>query len=344
MNSTAKKVWIFTRNALILFAIGGLVFTILEWPFSDGVKQVFAVMFYNGLLVSLLWIGNAYLATSIKVSWIEQPRKRFFIGLVVTIIYTVIAASLAQIIFYFVWYGISPISSLSRISSFQYYNVIAITLLISTFLHGKEFLDQWKASVLEAERLKQAHLNARFESLKSQVNPHFLFNSFNVLSNLVYKDQDLAARFIKQLSVNYRYVLETKDKEVVPLSRELEALEAYIFLSKMRFGENLEIKIDLDPTEEIVLAPLTLQMLVENAIKHNVISKNRPLTIQIRNTEDAYIEVSNNLQLKNNRPVSSGIGLPNIRERYQYISDREVLIEESQAYFLVKIPLIKLQS
>ena len=216
--------------------------------------------------------------------------------------------------------------------------------MISTFLHGREFLHQWKESLLETERLKQAHLNARFESLKNQVNPHFLFNSFNILSNLVYKDQDLAARFIKQLSSTYRYVLDAKDKEVVPLATELEALEAYLFLAKMRFGENLHVQIELDHYNGAVVAPLSLQMLVENAIKHNVISKNKPLSIRIIKTEDDYIEVSNNLQLKNNKLESAGIGLPNIKERYKYISDKAVQIVQDENYFKVSIPLIKLHS
>jgi len=211
------------------------------------------------------------------------------------------------------------------------------------FVHGRAFLTEWRASASEAERLRTENLSARYETLKSQVNPHFLFNSFNVLSTLVYKNPDTAARFIKQLSNLYRYVLETKDKETVSIEEEVNALKAFSYLSTMRFGDNLDIDIALDEVLTYQIAPMTLQMLVENSIKHNVVSKAKPLSIKVFKERDEIV-VQNNLQRKNNVTASAGIGLPNIQARYEYLSDQPVSIEETNETFLVRIPLLKLEA
>jgi LytS/YehU family sensor histidine kinase len=170
------------------------------------------------------------------------------------------------------------------------------------------------------------------------VSPHFLFNSLNALTNLVYEDQEKAVKFIKQLSEVYRYVLDTRDKEVVSLTEELKFLESYLFLQRIRFGNKLRVTIDLsgDP----MLAPLALQMLIENAIKHNIISEADPLNIRIF-SEDGYLTVENNLQKKSVLGErSSGVGLDNIRKRYEFLTDREVKVLETPVSFVVKLPLL----
>jgi LytS/YehU family sensor histidine kinase len=210
------------------------------------------------------------------------------------------------------------------------------------FLHGRAFLFHWKNAIVETERLKQAHLSSRFESLKNQVNPHFLFNSLNVLSGLVYKDADLAAKFIKHLADVYRYVLDTRDREVVPLETELEALQAYIFLLQIRFGDSLKVEVNIQDCKENVIPPLTLQMLVENAVKHNIASRQHPLFIHITQ-ENNIITVKNNLQIKHNEPESNGIGLANIQERYRYISNKLVQIIKDEQSFSVAVPLIQMK-
>ena len=169
---------------------------------------------------------------------------------------------------------------------------------------------------------------AKYESLKSQVSPHFLFNSLNALTNLVYEDQDKAAKFIKQLSEVYRYVLDTRDKEVVSMEEEKNFLNSYLFLQQIRFGDKLKLEVNLDETRSRI-APLVLQMLVENAIKHNVISEENPLHINIY-VKDGFIVVENNLQKKSVMlDESPGIGLDNIAKRYEFLSDKKVeVIEE----------------
>jgi LytS/YehU family sensor histidine kinase len=216
---------------------------------------------------------------------------------------------------------------------------LIITFLISLFLHGRAFLLEWKKSAVEAERYQKESVVAHYENLKSQVNPHFLFNSLNVLSNLVYTDQDKAALFIKKMSEVYRYVLDMQGRELVHLSEELAFTESYIFLQKIRFGENLQINNQLTIKSGKVV-PLAIQMLIENAIKHNEISSDKPLNISLQYTKP-YIKVENEIHLRSN-PLkdSSGIGLENIKKRYEFLSSNKVEVLNQGNQFIVRIPLI----
>lgn len=193
--------------------------------------------------------------------------------------------------------------------------------------------------MVEKEKLQKESIVAKYESLKNQVNPHFLFNNLNALTNIVYEDREKAVKFIKQLSDVYRYVLDTRDQEVVPLKDELEFLQAYTSLQQIRFGDKLSIRVSL-PNGESYVAPLALQMLIENAIKHNVISEDDPLAIRVYQ-EDGYIVVRNNLQRKavTGEP-SSGVGLENIARRYELLTDKKVVVQEDAEAFTVKIPVL----
>ncbi len=329
------------REAVILFLAGGLGMSTLGAMWHDYVSigEFMREATFQGIFWIVLWMGNGMLNTwlSTKFDWVKHTRKRFILGVFGTLIYTVCAASLFIATWRTVVYGRGFWESLVSIDGIFQSSILVITLVITLFLHGQSFLRHWKASLVEAERLKRENLSARFETLKNQVNPHFLFNSFNVLSTLVYKDQDMAAKFIKKLSDLYRYVLETKDLETVSLSTELDALDSFIFLSKIRFGENLIVHNELPRAEQIRVAPLTLQMLVENAIKHNVVSKAKPLEVSLFQQDD-WIVIENNLQRKNNVTHSAGIGLPNIQARYQYLTDQAVQVEEDLEHFRVKLP------
>lgn len=295
----------------------------------------------NFLLFFLISVGNGMITDGITISWIEFPVKRLLYNILLTTIYTPLAAIIAAFLAILIRYGHIP----SQFPSFAdlgfFITVLIITYFIALFLSGRSFLLNWRASELKAAQLQAAQTAAQYESLQNQVNPHFLFNSLNVLSSLVYKNQDLAAKFIKQLSVVYRYVLEVKDKEVVSLETELRALESYVFLIEIRFDKGLNIQNELTKTAQKII-PLSLQMLLENAIKHNSVQANQPLGIQLYEEED-YIIVKNNLQRKSNPQESTGIGLENIKKRYQYLSNQAVIIEESEDYFLVKLPILNVE-
>lgn len=284
----------------------------------------------------LLWIGNNYTShlVSDRISWTAEPVKRFIVGMIVMVVYTV-AAMLGDILFFEYVLGWRFMGDLKELL----WTSLTITFIISLFMHGRGFLRSWKEAELNSAKLQKESMKAQFDSLKSQVNPHFLFNSLNALTNLIYEDQDKAARFVKQLSEVYRYVLDTQGREVVPVSDEVKFLRSYLFLQQIRFGEKLKVDIALDSINAQV-APLVLQMLVENAIKHNVISTADPLNIRIY-SEAANIIVENNIQKKNVLPEESkGIGLDNIRKRYSFLSDTPVEVSDSGRSFIVKLPTL----
>ena len=206
------------------------------------------------------------------------------------------------------------------------------------------YVERLKKSELDAAEFKKQSAEARYEALRNQINPHFLFNSFNTLTSLVHKDADTSARFIEQLASVYRYLLNNQDNRLVPLSQELHFLSAYLYLLKMRFGENILINQSIShDRKELFVAPAVLQILIENAIKHNVVSRKQQLQIDLF-TENDSIVVRNNLQEKNVKEASTQIGLKNIQGRYQFLSDKPIKIERTENDFTVKLPLIQIYS
>jgi LytS/YehU family sensor histidine kinase len=292
---------------------------------------------FNLALWTSLWTGNSLLShyLSRKIPWIDYPVKRFLAGIVVNIGYTILAVILLISVFELV----SPIS-LGKGTRYTVYVAVVITILISIFLHAREFLQFWRKAAFEREKFEKESIAALYESLKSQVSPHFLFNSLNALTKLVYDDPDKAVKFIKQLSEVYRYVLDTRDKDVVPLTDELKFLDAYLFLQRIRFCDKLIVEIGRISGQTQV-PPLALQMLIENAIKHNVISEEDPLTIRIF-SDNGFLVVENNLQEKTHiaEDDSHQVGLENIRRRYEFISNEKVRIEKLEKTFVVRLPLL----
>ncbi len=283
----------------------------------------------------LLWLGNAIAADMLsrKIDWIKEPVKRFAIGMLVMIVYTVVV-SYGLVYLYKNVFGLN----VGDTTTFQYSTLI-ITFIISLFMHGRGFLRSWKLAEIEAEKAKQESIKANYESLKNQVNPHFLFNSLNALTGLVYEDQDKAAKFIKQLSEVYRYVLDSRNKEAVSLDEELSFLDSYLFLQQIRFGDKLKIENELKPMKGNI-PPLALQMLVENAIKHNEVSQEQPLIVRLH-TDGSHLFVSNNVQLKSKLISDSvGVGLDNIKKRYEFLSNRPVVIEKDEKTFVVRLPIL----
>ncbi|MBL3654523.1 sensor histidine kinase [Fulvivirga sediminis] len=222
---------------------------------------------------------------------------------------------------------------------------LGFSFRVNLFLHCINaiyfFISQYKTAQLEAERLKKQNIEARFQTLRNQINPHFLFNSFNVLSTLVYKDADVSAKFIEQLSNVYRYILYNQDNKIVTIQDELAFIESYIYLLKIRFKDNIIIKKSIGAqVRDKYIAPAALQLLIENAIKHNVVSRAEPLNIRIYNSEN-HLVVENNIQLKEVKEESTGIGLRNIQERYDYLSADNPMVIEQTDIFKVKIPIIE---
>jgi len=205
------------------------------------------------------------------------------------------------------------------------------------------FMNRLKKTQLEAEQLKKENIEAQFEALRNQINPHFLFNCFNVLSTLVHKDPEASSKFIGQLSSVYRYLLYNQEKKIVSLKEELTFLDSYIYLLQTRFNDNLKIENKLsNQSDSIMVAPASLQMLIENAIKHNVASKKNPLHIELTREGD-FIIIRNTLQRKELDVESTKLGLKNIVSRYKLLSNLPVKIEKTETVFTVKIPILYLK-
>jgi LytS/YehU family sensor histidine kinase len=199
--------------------------------------------------------------------------------------------------------------------------------------------ERYRKSLAEVERFRKENAEYQFEMLKLQLNPHFLFNSLNTLSSLVHEDRDNAAEFIRRLSDVYRYVLQNRSKELVTLKEEMDFIRAFAFLQELRFRGMIFFHIDIkNDVLERRIAPMTLQLLIENAVKHNVASMKTPLNIKIISLENR-ISVVNNIQLKNEFP-GTGVGLKNISSRYAFLSDRKVEIIKDEHKFEVIVPLI----
>jgi len=202
-------------------------------------------------------------------------------------------------------------------------------------------LNRWKESKLNIEHLRKVSLQGQLQSLKNQINPHFLFNSLNSLSSLIADEPAQAEKFVDEMAKVYRYLLQTNEQELTPLAVELSFIDSYYHLLKTRHGTGLQLEVHV--AEEYLahqLPPLTLQMLVENAVKHNVILTNRPLRIEIKTTPTGNLRVSNNLQRKTTRVESNHVGLRNITARYQLLAQTAPAIEAGPDQFVILLPLL----
>ncbi|MEM8568208.1 MAG: sensor histidine kinase [Bacteroidota bacterium] len=315
----------------------GIPFGYLVCP---GCREDFELLKYAIFISATLWItlskGNGLVdyVISLYFSWLKEPVKRLITSLIGHTAYTVLMVLALQYTFKeFLELDIGDTATVIIIS-------VGISLSITFIMHSRRFLKSWRHLAVESERIKKEAISAKYEALKNQVNPHFLFNSLNALTNLVYEDADLSAKFIKKLSEVYRYVLETREKETVSLKHELEFVQSFIFLQKIRHEDSLVFVIEEMEMADLQVVPLSIQMLAENALKHNVVSEDEPLIIRIYKDQE-FIAVENNLQKKNIlKEESSGVGLENIKARYHMLSSGEVEIKEENHLFTVKLPLI----
>jgi hypothetical protein len=227
-----------------------------------------------------------------------------------------------------------------RLHFYQFAVVALVMELNILYDFGQYLINQWHSSRLQQETFEKEKAQFNLELLRNQINPHFLFNNLNTLSSLIYENQDRAADFLRMLSRVYRNILEFRNRELISIEEELNFFENYSLLLKIRFEGMLFFEINIDESlkkENII--PLTFQMLVENAIKHNIISRSNNLYIKIYNEGNSLI-IENNLQLKENLEYSSKLGLQMIQSRFESLSNEKVIIEETKEIFRVKVPVI----
>ena len=276
-----------------------------------------------------------------RVSWVYSPVKRLFLTVTLFMSYSFVVSYAIVFVYHLILDGFSsreiPWTDLLGFTKYP----LSISLTLMAIFTTRSWLMEWRKSAIEAEQLRSEKLASQYQSLKDQLNPHFLFNSLNALSNLVYEDADRSAAFIQKLSKIYRYVLEVHQEELVELNKELDFAGNFLELQKIRFGENLNFSVKVPNSKDYYLPPLSLQLLLENAIKHNIASQENPLFIHIQQHGEELL-VSNTFQPKTsqNEP-SAGVGLENILSRYRILSDQIPQIIQTENEFLVRLPLLK---
>jgi two-component system LytT family sensor kinase len=335
-------------RVLYMFAIG-LIISSLFKPLFFRKDPFFDDIFVTITMATvIIFEGNLRIDTwfSQKYSWIVMPGNRIIIQFLASLIYTVF-------LLYVLMFTIHVLKS----GKYELVNpkmgqvlipAIFVTIAAIAMDIGYQFFKAWRQSLIEVEKYKTESANAQLQNLKNQLNPHFLFNNLSVLTSLVYKNQDKAVDFINELSKVYRYVLDNKSTELVSLQEELAFLEHYIYLLKIRFGDNIEFLIKIDNNnnrtsrqtrEGEYLPPMCLQMLVENTIQHNEASQANPLKVLIY-TEDNHLIVENAIQLRSDKTESSQTGLENIKSRYAFFTEEKIKIIHAEKMFKVILPLI----
>ena len=340
IKSHPARQFLLTFIAMLLLA---LLITLFIFDSNDGDFRIFMISYVWALAICVTqWLGNSFIYGLLdrKYSWQNHLLKRAIFGSLALIGYSAAAYLVVQMIMMLLVNGALPENPIYWALRTSYIAVL-ISFTVSLLFVAVAFFQNWKKSLLEAERFKAEMLQYKYESLQNQINPHFLFNSFNVLSDLVYEDQKKAVDFIRQLSQLFRYVLDSRDKELVPIKEELEFIESYNYLLQTRFEEKLSIKQEFEAKEDEMIVPMTLQLLIENCVKHNEISASQPLTVHImRNGE--YLKVENNLQLKSAGLNSKKTGLSNIMQQFKFFTDKELVFTETDHTFSVEVPVIKM--
>lgn len=300
---------------------------------------------FSVITTATLYFGCTRIIDRLKVRfpWNQGVVKRLVIEVVVIFSF----ASVAQFIIIKSFDG-SAFYNYTYITNEQLFENIlfgnTITLIVVAILESVYFFRQWSTSLVETEQLKRQQVQSQYESLKSQLDPHFLFNSLNVLSSLIRKDPKIAEQFVDEFARIYRYVLDVKDEMVVPLRHELQFLDSFMFLQQIRFGNALELHKNISAAHlDHYVPPLSLQELVSNAIKHNEVSADRPLIISIESTDDG-LRVTNNLQRRTDRVVSTGLGLQNLRERYRILTAHEPDFRILDREYRADLPLIEAEA
>ena len=337
-------------GTIVSFKIS-MIFTVIFSACLGGdlnVRNVLITFFISCLYSFLVGFGNGYINVYLdkKWDWLEQTNLRVYYGILVTVLYTVPIVLGINYYIYVILQDVSLEVFFSDKMIWVHLFYIILALGVSTFMQARSFMVKWKqASKFEITQQKiiAGTANAKFESLKNQIDPHFLFNSLNVLSSLIEENPDNAQRFTTSLSKIYRYVLEQKDKELVSVEDELSFAKTYMNLLKMRFENSLFYELpttNINPDAKVV--PLSLQLLLENTVKHNIVSEQKPLHIRIFIDGD-YLAIQNDFQKKEVLQDRQGVGLQNIVNRYGIITNRKVLIEQNEKTFTVKIPILTKQ-
>jgi sensor histidine kinase YesM len=338
-----------TKNIIITFIIGCVVFvigTLLSGGFNFSSSNEFLedFLFYQ-LYAFVLGYSNMFFFDYMeKKDWkANDTIKRIVLGMIGSVVITLIGLFILRVVTSVFYYGITFKDFIANEGIRNYQFGLWVTLTIVVIFHVAYFYNRYQKNKIKEQKVIAGTASAKFDALKNQLDPHFLFNSLNVLTSLIEENPDSAQKFTTSLSKVYRYVLEQKNKDLVTVDEELDFARTYMSLLKMRFEDSIVFEIPEkanDPESKVV--PLSLQLLLENAVKHNMVTTSKPLHIKIYE-HNGNLVVENNLQTKQIVKKSSGVGLENIKQRYQLLTTRTVNINQQADSFAVAIPMLTKQ-
>lgn len=333
--------------ALIVAIIFSIVFSLLfKWSQTGNPFKAETIMYGTIILLNMLITGSiaygAFIKFSTKTSIQLQKSiiPAFFIFVLLALIVSLTIVSIGVYSFYLIegYDTTNFFDHLFRVELTGALKQFSVWILVGSIFF---FYIIWSKAIEREQILREENLKYKYRNLKSQVNPHFLFNSLNTLSELVYDDAKKADDYIQKLSAIYRYVLENEETDLISLKEELEFIQQYFNLQKVRDNGKIFMEIDVHGEEEFKIIPVSLQILVENALKHNSMSREKPLVVKVINN-DNFVIVSNTIQRKNILEDSTQKGLSNLKERVRLIMGKELIVNEDTNQFVVKLPIIRL--
>lgn len=338
----SKKIRYYVLIIAGLIFIGNLISFILNPSFISSPRTwLINSLFSVGIGLPMMKFSELIITKfGSKIRWEVNPGRRIAVTLGAVIVAAILVTFLLNYIFVYNLQG----------ESFPEYMKVTLNLLllqvlivvyVFSLITAIQFFKMWKEGLMKQEALQRRTLELKLEALRNQVNPHFLFNSLNMLASLVPRDQDMAVKMILNLSDSYRYILDQRDQKLVEWPVERTFVENWLSLQKMRFADNIKVHIDAGEGGEPVfyVVPLAVQMLVENAVKHNTITSEEPLKISIY-IEAGFLVVRNNLQIRSTVERTSNAGLENLKQQYEILSGMKVEVKSDDGFFTVRLPCI----
>ena len=338
---------LFLKELIKSFLVGIAIFLVVliilflnGWDFT--MKELWTEFWESMIFSMIIYLCNSASFILLMRKYDKElfTRKYIAYGILGNIIASIIGIFLSRVVLKVIMYNMSFEAFFTSERPQYYVNTFFISMVVALLFYAAYFYKYYKEKQVKEQKIIAGSASARFDALKNQLDPHFLFNSLNVLTSLIEEDPDQAQKFTTSLSKVYRYVLEQKNKDLVTVDEELNFARTYVRLLKMRFEDSIIFDIPEKCTQpDAKIVPLSLQLLLENAVKHNVVTSSKPLHIKVFE-QGGMLVVSNNLQEKQVVKKSSGVGLQNIRQRYQILTDRGVIINKTNSDFSVSLPML----
>lgn len=337
-----QKLLIATVIALLLLLVFKCIFSLLEESITEPNQLKFLsaqwICYTAMLLTTSVYLLNELL--NLVLPWKKHTGFRFVLQLIVGTLFSLGSINLAYNFIKTQFTQAPP--DFNQLLLLNIY-AGAIILPIFSLFFGYKFLKAWRKSEVESERLSKENTRSQLMSLRNHLDPHFLFNNLNILSSLMDKDVELSKEYLNKFAEVYRVILKTEYSDLTTLEDELKLIESYVYLITIRFQDAVFFNVDVSKkTMEKAMPPLSIQMLIENAIKHNVATKDKPIYIKVYENDNLLI-VENNMQKKKYLPKErEATGLKNIQKRYEFFTDKKVIVEENKEKFIIKLPLIEI--